>query len=118
MKRTIIFLLTAISLVVCACSNKGTSSSDTNEEIVVAPIEPVPMAIKGQGIFERKCAACHGNDGTAGIGKAANLQTSQSDTKVVANVIANGKGGMPAFKEQQTKEELTDLVHYVMTLRQ
>ena len=99
-----------MSILLYACNGNNSSSNNTTEETP-------KVEIKGQVVFAQKCAACHGSDGTAGIGNAANLQTSKSDTVSVAKTIADGKGGMPSFKEQLTKEEITDLSNYMLTLR-
>ena len=50
--------------------------------------EETPKAeIKGQVVFEHKCALCHGNDGTDGIGNAANLQRSKMEKVLVYKII-------------------------------
>lgn len=71
----------------------------------------------GEKIFEAKCVACHGNDGTAGIANAANLQTSQLSNAAIVNTVSNGRGGMPSFKSQLSEGDIQDLANYVITLR-
>ncbi len=71
----------------------------------------------GTALFSARCASCHGDDGTAGIGNAANLQTSKMDSAAVSERVTNGKGAMPAFKGQLNEAEIKKLAAYVLTLR-
>lgn len=73
--------------------------------------------VHGNGLFEEKCAACHGEDGTAGIANAANLQASEMDSASVIQIIRDGKAGMPAFKDIMTPEETREVMVYVRSLR-
>jgi mono/diheme cytochrome c family protein len=117
MEFKINFSAFAMSILLFACNSNNSSSNNTTEETPVTSVEKSKVEIKGQPAFEQKCAACHGNDGTAGIGNATNLQTSKLDSVSVAIAIANGKAGMPSFKEQLTKEEIENLSSYIITFR-
>ena len=72
----------------------------------------------GEDLFVHSCAACHGADGSGGIGKdigpgsdaALNLTDEQ-----IAGVIRVGPGRMPGFS-QFTPEQVQSLVQYVRTL--
>ena len=70
----------------CNDNNHATQVPDTTNETA----ETV-LAIPGQLVFQQKCTACHGNDGTAGIGNAANLQTSRLDRGTITKLIINGR---------------------------
>lgn len=72
---------------------------------------------QGGTLFSQKCSSCHGDDGMAGIANASNLQTSKVDSLSAVLTITNGKGTMPAFKEQLTKEEIGALSGYLMTVQ-
>ena len=106
-----------------ACNSKSPSHEETYRPAqAVTEGEPVvgekpDTPITGPVLFEQKCASCHGNDGTAGIANAANLQNSRLKKSAVMEMIKNGKGGMPPFKGQLSEEELTALSAYVLTLR-
>lgn len=108
--------------VLAACSNADTSSdtvaetyaSDTNNE----PVANAKVEVsESQILFEQKCSLCHGNDGTAGIGNAANLQTSKADSATSLQIITDGKGSMPPFKSQFSEQQIHKLVGYVFSLR-
>lgn len=118
MKLKIIFPVFVLGISLSACnSNSPSSNNNASEETPAANAESSAVEIKGQAVYEQKCASCHGSNGTAGIGNAANLQRSKLDSVSILKVITEGKGGMPSFNGQLTKEELNDLSSYVIVLR-
>jgi mono/diheme cytochrome c family protein len=75
--------------------------------------------------FQAKCAMCHGPDGAgSSVGKSMNIPNLRSDTvqktsdAELAQVISDGKGGMPPFKSSLSAAQIHALVKYVRTLRQ
>jgi mono/diheme cytochrome c family protein len=114
--------------IISACANDDTSSGasdntketadtytpDTHNPSTAGHATEVP---EGKILFEQKCTVCHGSDGTAGIGNAANLQISKADSTLSAQVIAEGKGSMPSFKSQLSTQQIRQLVGYVFSLR-
>jgi mono/diheme cytochrome c family protein len=96
-----------------ACSN---SSSSDKVDSQVKTTQPNAEE-KGKTIFQAKCAACHGVDGDAGIAGAANLQINRMDTASLIQVVRNGKGGMPSFKNSLSEMQLQKIVSYVRCLR-
>jgi mono/diheme cytochrome c family protein len=71
----------------------------------------------GKSLFESKCVVCHGSDGAAGIGGAANLATSTLLEAASEAVVANGRGAMRAYKEEMSAEEIKLVNAYILTLR-
>ena len=78
----------------------------------------------GQSTFEAHCATCHAPNGSGDtvVGKSAKIPDlrspevqSQPDTQL-ADVIANGKGLMPGFKNSLSKDEIDALVKHVHQL--
>jgi mono/diheme cytochrome c family protein len=114
--------------VISACSNDDTSSgtSDNTKETHEAytqdahnpsTADKTTEVPEGKILFEQKCSLCHGNDGTAGIGNAANLQISKADSTASYKIITDGKGSMPSFKAQFSVQQVHQLVDYVFSLR-
>jgi mono/diheme cytochrome c family protein len=73
--------------------------------------------------FRTKCALCHGQDGSGSeVGKSMNVPDfrSQAVQKLpdpeLAEVISNGKGGMPSFKNSLTADQIHALVTHIRTL--
>jgi mono/diheme cytochrome c family protein len=79
----------------------------------------------GAADYKAKCAMCHGADGKGdtGMGKAMKLRDlgsadvqAQSDADL-NGIIANGKNKMPKFDGKLTKDQISDLVKYIRTLK-
>jgi cytochrome c6 len=73
--------------------------------------------------YKTNCVSCHGSDGRGSVvGKslhAADFHSpqvqQQSDTQL-ADVVAQGRGNMPAFGTRLTKDQIDALVKYIRTL--
>lgn len=109
---SILFVL--MTLVSCAGAPEQPAEREGHPGNINAEVPESP----GQQVYEQKCMACHGADGTAGIGNAANLSRSKLDSLSVALLIKEGKNKMPSFKDQLDTAEIAHLVHYVTTLQQ
>ena len=77
----------------------------------------------GQTLFNHNCATCHSQNGTpTAVGKSLNAPDLgstpvQSQTKAqLEQIISNGKGNMPAFKDKLSQAEVDSLVAYVHKL--
>jgi mono/diheme cytochrome c family protein len=75
--------------------------------------------LEGAAFYGQSCAGCHGGDGSGGIGPRL------AGGRVVANfpdpqdqiaVVTNGRGGMPAFAERLSAEEIAAVVEYTRTV--
>jgi mono/diheme cytochrome c family protein len=70
--------------------------------------------------YDAKCAMCHLKDGSGNKAmKVPDLRTKAVQSKSDAelhNFIAKGKGIMPAYDSQLTKEDINDLVAYIRHL--
>ena len=85
----------------------------------------VSFADSGADTFKAKCAMCHGADGkgATAMGKTLNLRDlgsaevqSQSDADLT-NIITNGKNKMPKYDGKLTKDQISDVVKYIRTLK-
>ena len=65
--------------------------SPSKQDVVVAAGD----ATAGASVFEQNCAGCHGPQGTGG-GVGPTLAGAGLDATTVANVVAQGRGVMPA----------------------
>jgi cytochrome c6 len=77
------------------------------------------------GTFRTKCAMCHGPDGAgSAVGKSMNVPDLRSSVVQntadgeLAQIISNGKGGMPAFKSSLSDDQIHALLTYVRSLHQ
>jgi cytochrome c6 len=93
--------------------------------ILQAAAIPAPDAAAASATFRTKCAMCHGQDGAGStVGKSMNVPDlrspvvqKQTDAQL-AQVISDGKGGMPAFKSSLNEDEIHSLVSYIRSLHQ
>jgi cytochrome c6 len=74
-------------------------------------------------LFRSKCAMCHGADGAGSeVGKSLNIPDLRSPAvqklpnAELAEIISNGKGGMPSFKNSLSAEQIHALVMHVRSL--
>ena len=90
----------------------GTLPEDTSAAIEV----PAGDAAAGAAVFESGgCGGCHvlsaaGTSGTVG----PNLDDAQPSPEKAYEQILNGGGGMPAFKDQLTEQQIADVTAYVV----
>jgi mono/diheme cytochrome c family protein len=75
--------------------------------------------IDGAAIFGERCAGCHGGDGSGGIGPrlaGGRVVAVYPDAADEIAVVTNGRGGMPAFAERLSAEEIAAVVDYTRTV--
>src|SRR5229473_5886340 len=93
--------------------------------VSIVEASPGPDSAASSATFRTKCAMCHGQDGGGSqVGKSMNVPDlrSQAVQKLsdaeLAQVISNGKGGMPPFKSSLSEEQIRSLASYVRSLHQ
>lgn len=74
-----------------------------------------PDATAGGEVFAENCSVCHGADGLGGNG-GPDLTTmpKAKEQKGAEEQVANGGGGMPAFGESLSPEEIANVAAYVV----
>jgi len=90
----------------------------------VARANPAPDSAATTATFRTKCAMCHGPDGGGSeVGKSMNVPDLRSPAvqkqpdAQLAQIISDGKGGMPPFKSSLSEDQVHSLVAYVRSLR-
>jgi mono/diheme cytochrome c family protein len=124
--RRILVLLAASSLLLVAAACGGEDDKTTAPNTVVGSVPAETGggatgggaegdAAAGADVYTSAgCGSCHtlaaaGSTGTAG----PNLDDLQPDAAAVAEQVTNGGGGMPAFKDQLSEQEIADVAAYV-----
>jgi cytochrome c6 len=86
---------------------------------------PSPDSAAGNATFRTKCAMCHGQDGRGSeVGKSMNVPDLRSPAvqklpdAQLAQIISDGKGGMPSFKNSLSEDEIHSLVVHIRSLHQ
>jgi cytochrome c oxidase subunit 2 len=87
-------------------SQKGADLADQSHADLVS---------KGESIYVKNCSTCHLPDGKGVPGAFPALSGSavvKGDINAQANLIINGKGGMPAFGKMLKADELAQVITY------
>jgi cytochrome c6 len=93
--------------------------------VSIVRADPGPDSATSSATFRTKCAMCHGQDGAGSeVGKSMNVPDLRSSVvrklpdAQLAQIISDGKGGMPPFKSSLSEAQIHDLVSHVRSLRQ
>jgi cytochrome c6 len=89
--------------------------------IVRASPVPDPAA---SATYRAKCAVCHGPDGSgSAVGKSMKVPDLRSSEvqklpdAQLAQIISDGKGGMPSFKSSLSEDQVQSLVTHIHSMR-
>ncbi len=89
----------------------------------IARANPGPDSAAGSATFRTKCAMCHGQDGGGSeVGKSMNVPDLRSPAvqklpdSQLAQIISDGKGGMPPFKNSLSEDQVHSLVAHIRSL--
>ncbi len=92
--------------------------------VSIVEASPAPDSAGSSTTFRTKCAMCHGQDGGGSeVGKSMNVPDLRSPAvqklsdDQLAQIISNGKGGMPSFKNSLSEGQIHDLVKYIRSTR-
>jgi cytochrome c6 len=93
--------------------------------VSIVRADPGPDSAASSATFRTKCAMCHGQDGGGSeVGKSMNVPDLRSPLvqklpdAELAQVISNGKGGMPAFKNSLSQDQIHAVVRQIRSLHQ
>jgi cytochrome c6 len=91
--------------------------------ISTARAKPAQDSAATTTTFKTKCALCHGPDGSGSeVGKSMNVPDFRSQAvqnvsdAELAQVISDGKSGMPSFKNSLTADQIHALVKHIRKL--
>jgi mono/diheme cytochrome c family protein len=84
---------------------------------------PGPDIAASAATFRTKCAMCHGQDGGGSeVGKSMNVPDLRSPSvqklpdAQLAQIISDGKGGMPPFKNSLSADQIHSLVAHIRSM--
>jgi mono/diheme cytochrome c family protein len=69
---------------------------------------------EGQQVYAQQCASCHGQQGEGGAGPALAGNQNLQDSALVVTQIIQGGGGMPAFGNQLSDEQIAAVATHEM----
>jgi cytochrome c oxidase cbb3-type subunit III len=92
----------------------------TAAPVAVAQIPEQERVHAGQELFAKDCAMCHGAEGSGGIGSnltATDYHFGHQPSEVSDSIRSGRPGGMPAFGQQYSAEQVENLTRFVLSLR-
>src|SRR5216684_5549568 len=91
--------------------------------VSIVRASPGPDSAAGSVTFRTKCVMCHGQDGGGSeVGKSMNVPDlrAQAVQKLpdaeLAQIISNGKAGMPSFKNSLSRDQIHGVVTHIRSL--
>ena len=91
--------------------------------VSIVQAKPGPDSAASRATFRTKCAMCHGPDGSgSAVGKSMNVPDLRSQViqklpdAQLAQIISDGKGGMPSFKSSLSEDQIHSLAAYIRSL--
>ena len=92
------------TLVVAACGGSGDDATPT----------PAAGGHAGKELFAQNCSSCHTLAAAGASGKVGpNLDQLQPGPDTVTAQVTNGGGGMPAFANKLSEEQIKQIADYV-----
>jgi mono/diheme cytochrome c family protein len=92
--------------------------------VSIVRADPGPDSGASSATFRTKCAMCHGPDGSgSAVGKSLNVPDLRSPVvqklpdAQLAQIISDGKGGMPSFKSSLSEDQIHSLVTHIRSMR-
>jgi cytochrome c6 len=87
----------------------------SNSEIAIADTATTPPTATAPEVFSTNCAGCHIN-GSNIIRRGKNLKQYGMDSIAnISNLVTNGKGIMPAYKDRLSEQQIIDVSAYVLS---
>jgi mono/diheme cytochrome c family protein len=90
---------------------------------LIARSNPGPDSAASIATFRTKCAMCHGPDGRGSVvGMRMNVPDLRSPSvqtlpdAQLDQIVSDGKGAMPSFKNSLSEEQIHGLVTYIRSL--
>ena len=116
----------AIVAAMLLCGGLIWNSARASRHANSAPLTFAAGAFDAAGLYDKKCAECHGKDGRSHTFRGkhshsrdltdAQWQDQVTDERIY-NSIANGKGKMPSFSKKLSESDINSLVTYVRNLK-
>lgn len=69
----------------------------------------------GESIYRTNCATCHGTDGGGGLGPELRGIADRLTREEHLEIVREGKGQMPAWKDNLSDDEIDAVVEYERT---
>lgn len=117
MTKKHLLVVTGLFLFLYACNGSGTNEEKETAAEPTPEKNEAPSVDLGAVTYKAQCRLCHGDDGKLGASGSKDLQVSTLSHQDAINLVTYGRGGMMAYKDLLTKDEIENVVSYIETLR-
>jgi len=100
-----ILLVSFICLFLVACGENGGSNDNSSTETMESN--------RGESVFKKSCATCHGGDLSGGAGPSLENIASKYSEDDIKNIINNGTGTM--FPVNLPDDDIEELVEWLIS---
>jgi cbb3-type cytochrome c oxidase subunit III len=107
----------ALAVAGCGGDDGGGGGADTGTTEEQQTDTAVQAGAEGKQLFTENCGGCHtlADAGTNGQ-QAPNLDEAKPDEATVQTQVTNGGGGMPAFKDRLSEQQIQAVAAYVSSV--
>ena len=122
-----ITLIAALVIILAACASSPPAPTSTTPPPTVEQAEPAAEdaetededadspAIDAAAIYGARCAGCHGADRSGNNGPALLPERLTKSASAYVTTITDGSGGMPAFGNRLSADEISALVDFILS---
>lgn len=114
------FLLIVLIVVITACGssddNNGNNAADNGDNNAAENGDNNgngETTADGEEIYKGNCMTCHGDEGQGTSGPALKGDDFAADHDNVVKQVKEGGGGMPAFEDQLSEDEIDAVAKYI-----
>jgi mono/diheme cytochrome c family protein len=95
----------------------ATTEQTATQETTATEGGAAQASAEGKRLFTQNCAGCHTlADANASGQRAPNLDELQAPKETVERQVTNGGGGMPAFKNRLSAQQIETIATYVSSV--
>ncbi len=112
-------LCATLALSLTGCGGNGDNDNQNNATTPVSPgapagtPDPAAGTVSAEAVYSTSCITCHAADLSGGMGPELQKVGSRMTADEIGNRIANGGGGMPAFKGNLTDDQINALTQWL-----
>ncbi|MFD0959771.1 c-type cytochrome [Paenibacillus chungangensis] len=110
-----IVAILSLMLVMAACGGNGGGNKANNGAGTNAGEQngAAVNAAEAEAVYKQNCVGCHAVDLAGGVGPNLQAVGGKLTAEQIHDRIYNGAGGMPAYKDQLSKDEIDALTNWL-----
>ncbi|WP_019533294.1 c-type cytochrome [Paenibacillus ginsengihumi] len=116
MKKTLIGIALLLAFSLSACGGGGTNNNppaDTGADNNAGAGAGGGATVNAESLYKSNCLSCHGGNLEGGVGPALSAVGSKYSADQLSDIINNGRGAMPGFKDRLSADEIAGLADWL-----